>query len=102
MTDEEMAVNWIHSQGWNEETLPSDEFGQMFPAFLAGLKVCRPKWHKVADGDLPKDEDWKWCISYRGYFYIRCRMVSLLKFPIIIGMVTHLSTFQLSSFCRSM
>lgn len=22
MTDEEMAVNWIRSQGWSEETLP--------------------------------------------------------------------------------
>lgn len=25
-------------------------------AFLAGLKAGRPKWHKVADGDLPKGE----------------------------------------------
>lgn len=25
-------------------------------ACLAGLKVGRPKWHKVADGDLPKHE----------------------------------------------
>ena len=24
-------------------------------AFLAGLKAGRPKWHKVADGDLPKE-----------------------------------------------
>ena len=56
MTDEEMAVNWIRSQGWSEETLPSDEFGQMSQAFLAGLKAGRPKWHKVADGDLPSEE----------------------------------------------
>lgn len=26
-------------------------------AFLAGLKSGRPKWHKVADGDLPKNSD---------------------------------------------
>ena len=26
-------------------------------AHLAGLKAGRPKWHKVADGDLPKDEN---------------------------------------------
>ena len=25
-------------------------------AFLAGLKAGRPKWHKVADGDLPSEE----------------------------------------------
>ena len=24
-------------------------------AFLAGLTESRPKWHKVADGDFPKD-----------------------------------------------
>lgn len=53
MTDKEMAVNWIRSQGWDEENLPSDEFRQMFQAFLAGLKTGRPEWHKVADGDLP-------------------------------------------------
>lgn len=41
MTDEEMALNWIRSQGWNEENLPSDEFGQMFQAFLAGLNAGR-------------------------------------------------------------
>lgn len=53
MTDEEMAVNWIRSQGWSEENLSSDEFLQMETAYLAGLKADRPKWHKVADGDLP-------------------------------------------------
>lgn len=46
MTDEELAINWIRSQGWNEENLPSDELLQMEQAFLAGLKAGRPKWHK--------------------------------------------------------
>ena len=41
-------------------------------AHLAGLKAGRPKWHKVADGDLPKDEndvlvysgeDWRMCVG---------------------------------------
>lgn len=41
MTDERLAADWIRSQGWSEETLPSDEFGQMFQAFLAGLKAGR-------------------------------------------------------------
>ena len=22
------------------------------------------EWHYVRDGDLPKDEEWKWCVSY--------------------------------------
>jgi hypothetical protein len=38
----------------------------------AGLKAGKPKWHKVADGDLPKDEndflvysgeDWRMCVG---------------------------------------
>ncbi|MBO4507130.1 MAG: hypothetical protein J5747_00660 [Spirochaetaceae bacterium] len=28
------------------------------------------EWHYVKDGDLPKDEEWKWCISRSGYPYI--------------------------------
>lgn len=45
---------------------------QMQQAFLAGLKAGRPKWHKVADGDLPKNEndvliysgeEWRMCIG---------------------------------------
>lgn len=30
-------------------------------AFLAGLNVYKPKWHKVADGDLPKEKKEYWC-----------------------------------------
>jgi len=41
-------------------------------SFLAGLKAGSPKWHKVADGDLPKNEndvliysgeEWRMCIG---------------------------------------
>ena len=60
MLDEEIAVNWIRSQGWSEENLPSDEFFEKMQAFLAGLKAGKMnapnKWHKVADGDLPSEE----------------------------------------------
>ena len=28
------------------------------------------EWHYVKDGDLPKDEEWKWCVSSRGYSYV--------------------------------
>ena len=68
MTDEEMAVNWIRSQGWSEENLPSDELFQMEQAYLAGLKAGRPKWHKVADGDLPKENHFVLVLNKRtGY-----------------------------------
>jgi hypothetical protein len=72
MTDLDMAVNWIRSQGWSEENLPSDELLQMEQAYLAGLKAERPKWHKVAAGDFPKDEndvlvysgeEWRMCVG---------------------------------------
>jgi hypothetical protein len=57
MKDEEMAEEQIKK--WD-----SVLYSQMYPvalvkdfirkAFLAGLKAGRPKFHKVADGDLPK------------------------------------------------
>lgn len=50
MTDKEIAIDWIRSQGWNEENLPSDELLQMERAFLAGLEASRSPWH-----DLQKD-----------------------------------------------
>lgn len=54
MTDEEMAEDYA------DKTFgmyyPTDqERVQVEQAFLAGLKAGRPKWHKVADGDLPKE-----------------------------------------------
>lgn len=57
MTDEEMAVNWIRSQGWSEENLPSDEFAQMLQAYLTGLEAGRPKWHDLRKNplDLPTE-----------------------------------------------
>lgn len=75
MTDEEMAVNWIRSQGWSEENLPSDEFLEKIQDYLAGLEAGRPKWHKVADGDLPDDnrtvldEEGDRFYYFRGHFY---------------------------------
>ena len=71
-TDEKIAeryVNWIpifaeEGEGYSRT--------QMQQAFLAGLKAGRPQWHKVADGDLPKNEndvlvysgeDWRMCVG---------------------------------------
>lgn len=70
MTNEEMAKDYAeHNQGKY-----TNEFGNLYHAFLAGIEAgkdmaetdlatiaymqgaerYRPKWHKVADGDLPK------------------------------------------------
>lgn len=62
MTDEEMAEEYFKSvcKDYNEEKERTGErhywvgFDLKY-AFLAGLKAGRPKWHKVADGDLPKE-----------------------------------------------
>lgn len=75
MTDEEMAEEYVlnlQKKGFNcfscfscdfsknlgfKSGVPDSEFfNQVEQAFLAGLKAGRPKWHKVADGDLPSEE----------------------------------------------
>jgi hypothetical protein len=62
-----------------EHTFFDEEFGltgldvTSETAFKDGAEFGYNKaneWHFVKDGDLPKDEDWKWCISYRGYCYV--------------------------------
>ena len=75
MTDEEMAEEYCN----NEVPFDTTESGEKLytendlkHAYLAALKAGRPKWHKVADGDLPKDEndvlvysgeDWRMCVG---------------------------------------
>lgn len=89
--DEEMAVNWIRSQGWSEENLPSDELLQMETAFLAGLKAGKdmaeadlatvaymqgaerhkPKWHKLDwEKDYPDVDKLIRVRTYSGEEYI--------------------------------
>lgn len=56
MTDEEKADKELAKTRSAEFT---DERGigyfSYYTGFLAGLKEGRQKWHKVADGDLPKE-----------------------------------------------
>jgi hypothetical protein len=68
MTDEEMAYEYAKYDDNGRVSVNDDKF----KAFLAGLEAGRPKWHKVADGDLPKDEndvlvysgeDWRMCVG---------------------------------------
>ena len=82
MTDEEMAEEYARE---NKEVYGSDEYADITDyinikeAFLAGLKAGRPEWHKVADGDLPKEEDLEMqvlCFTYDGY-----QLLSLFSDP---------------------
>jgi hypothetical protein len=79
MTDEvDMAIDWICSQGWTEENLPSDELLQMEQAFHAGLEAGKPQWHDLRKdpNDLPKPnvtvliclQFEKWTSSYIAYY----------------------------------
>ena len=80
MTDKEMAEQFAENIDGLELTcslLSAKDKSHAYrlgryEGFLAGLKAGRPKWHKVADGDLPKDEndvlvysgeDWRMCVG---------------------------------------
>lgn len=53
MTDEELAEGWVtDNTGFN----PKEPLGKIaIRTFLGGLKAGRPKWHRISDGDLPKE-----------------------------------------------
>ena len=57
MTDEEMAEGYADTVKceWENETYWVDCRDEITDAYLAGLDAGRPKWHKVADGDLPPE-----------------------------------------------
>ena len=62
MTAEEMAEEYAHNHIHYEVAKREDgiEYAKevsnvtIEQAYLAGVEAGRPKWHKVADGDLPK------------------------------------------------
>ena len=56
MTDEEKAEEYA-IENWEWYEAGQKDYEALKQAFLAGLKAGRPKWHKVADGDLPKGEN---------------------------------------------
>ena len=61
MKDEEMAEEYIKdlkSKFFLSEPQLDLACQGYKDGFLAGLKAGRPQWHKVADGDLPKDENY--------------------------------------------
>jgi hypothetical protein len=56
MKDEEMAERYVNGIPIFAEDGEGFSRIQMQRAFLAGLKAGRPKFHKVADGDLPEEQ----------------------------------------------
>jgi hypothetical protein len=78
MTKEEMADEWVKANC--DDSLSSFRGQELQEAFLAGLKAGRPKWHKVADGDLPEAEN---------YFWSRIVLLQTNKGSSIIGFYDH-------------
>lgn len=71
MTDEEMAEDYAE-KNWEWYEDGQRDYIAIKQAFLAGLKAGSLKWHKVADGDLPKNEndvlvfsgeEWRMCVG---------------------------------------
>jgi len=64
MTKEELAkeyVDKLYAEKVSKKDYDKDgrilyRSDDISDAFLSGLEASRPKWHKVADGDLPKHE----------------------------------------------
>lgn len=57
LTDEEMAEEYVKEEVPFDTTESGEKLYTEYDlkqAYLAGLKAGRPKWHKVADGDLPE------------------------------------------------
>ena len=73
---EKEAEEWVKTKGTDAMTCLKENIGWddvCKQAFKDGAEFGYNKaneWHYVKDGDLPKDEDWKWCVSYRGYYYV--------------------------------
>ena len=66
MKDEEMAEEYAKNLKARDFIAKPKEIVAYF-AYLAGLKAGRPQWHKVADGDLPKDDKQYLVLFYYHY-----------------------------------
>lgn len=60
MKDEEIAEEYA-IENWKHYKEGQTDYKALKQAHLAGLKAGRPKWHKVTDGDLPKEKKEYWC-----------------------------------------
>ena len=90
MIDEEKAINYTNNTHiqYNEILLHPEVVDEIRKAYLAGLEAgkdmaeadlatiaymqgaerYKPKWHKVADGDLPNDYRYVWTNVGAGYY----------------------------------
>ena len=58
MTDEKLAEEWADKNITLAVSIYNPQAESIAKqAFLAGLKADRTKWHKVTDGDLPKEPE---------------------------------------------
>lgn len=68
MTDEEkLAERYVNGIPMFAEEGEGFSRTQMQQAYLAGLEAGKPKWHKVADGDLPKNRHNVWITYINAY-----------------------------------
>ena len=70
MTDEEMLAEEYVKSVIDVNAFDWKIVREIGLAFLAGLKAGRPKWHKVADGDLPKNDRYYLVYTDRGNYYV--------------------------------
>lgn len=64
MTDKEMAEEYVKNRYGTLCVCGSSALQQ---AFFAGLKAGKSKWHKVTDGDLPKNRCSVWITYINAY-----------------------------------
>ena len=62
MADKKLAKEYVRNKV-DKGNFDLEQFGKAYfsessmeHAYLAGFKAGRPKWHKVADGDLPPED----------------------------------------------
>ena len=68
MKEEEKAEEYERNMVYEENTIDYQYTPQQLKqAYLAGLHEGQPKWHKVADGDLPKDDKQYLVLFYYNY-----------------------------------
>ena len=64
---EKKAIDVIRNQShklidnFTQEDLENREISIFLAGYHEGIKAGRPQWHKVADGDLPKEQKEYWC-----------------------------------------
>lgn len=90
MTDKEMAEEYYYKTYPVTLNIGEEERKKkVTDIFLAGLNAGRPKWHKVADGDLPKNRRNVWITYINAYHQTETTEASFRhKYWVINGHIT--------------